>query len=524
MPRTSLAQTDCPEPHPGDPPAPHDVFASASSWPLHDTRGTRELEAALLQRWPSHTLMAWAGRRVARWVLAQAPHAKRIWVAAGPGGNGGDGLHAAAHLARQGRQVWLTLHPHASELKPATHAALQLALDAGCELAEPAVQQEADLVIDALLGLGANRPLEPPMADAVRMISAGAIPCLSIDVPTGLHADTGQALGGGLVTARATLSLLTLKPGLLMGSGRDAVGSLWFDSLDQVRQDRCVPSVARTVGPCAVPGPVAFRSHATHKGRFGDVVAVGGAIGMSGAIRMAAHAALAAGAGRVVVACLDPDMPLRDEFRPECMWMRPQDLPRWDLEACTVVCGCGAGPALGPWLPLLLQRSWRLVLDADALNDVAQQADLAAMLRNRHVRGLATVLTPHPLEAARLLGCTSTEVQADRLAAAKRLSSLYAATVVLKGSGTVVCSPEALPEVNVTGNAALATAGTGDVLAGWLAGQWASQEQRCDSESGWAQRIACCAVHLHGLGADRHGARNAVRAGDLVEIMHQLAS
>ena len=477
-----------------------------------------------MQQWPAGTLMARAGRRMASWTLAQAPHAQRVWVAAGPGGNGGDGLHAAAHLARMGRQVAITLHTGDRDLSPDTQAALQLALGAGCRLMDHPVPGWADLAIDALLGLGANRPLGPGMAAAVRLINEQLCPCLSIDIPTGLNADTGQPLGGGLIQALATLSLLTLKPGLLMASGRDAAGRVWLDRLADPPAGKNSDPVARTVRLPPAPRAGRVRPHASHKGRFGDVILVGGAAGMAGALRLAAHAALAAGAGRVIAAALDPALPLHDELRPECMWSRPDDLPHFPLEQATVVCGCGGAEAVSQWLPLLLERSWRLVLDADALNAVARRPVLAVALRYRHHQGRTTVLTPHPLEAARLLDCTGQDIQADRLRAARHLSSQYASTVLLKGSGTVIVTPGLLPEVNVTGNAALATGGTGDVLAGWLAGRWASEAPQDANESVQAHRMACDAAHMHGLAADHHGASNALRASDLVELMGRLVS
>jgi len=480
----------------------------------------------MLQRWPNGALMAWAGRRVARWALSMVPHAQRIWVAAGPGGNGGDGLHAAAHLARLGRQVVITLHPGShAERSAEVQVALDLALQAGCTLTgEPAAAHQsppADLVIDALLGLGANRPLSPAFATAVQMIAAQPAPCLSIDVPTGLNADTGQALGGGLIKARATLSLITLKPGLFMGQGRDAAGGIWLDTLEVLPNGPSHPHVAWTT--CWPTDPVLRmqRPHASHKGRFGDVVLVGGAPGMAGALRLSAHAALAAGAGRVMAAPLDPTAPLSDATRPECMWRRPEDLEVAALEKSTIVCGCGGGQAVGNWMALLMTHAWRLVLDADALNALARDPSLVGLLRARAERGQATVLTPHPLEAARLLGVEVQAIQSNRLCAARRLSSLCAATVLLKGSGSVIASPGRLPEVNPTGNAALSTGGTGDVLAGWIGGLWAGSGPAPASEFDAAHAVACAGAFIHGEAADRHGSHQALRALDLVEHMRQ---
>jgi NAD(P)H-hydrate repair Nnr-like enzyme with NAD(P)H-hydrate dehydratase domain len=231
------------------------------------------------------------------------------------------------------------------------------------------------------------------------------------------------------------------------------------------------------------------------------------------------------------------------------MWRRPEQLPILPLEQATVVCGCGGATAVDRWLPEVLARSARLVLDADALNAMARHAPLKQAMDSRLAKGQASVLTPHPLEAARLLGCSVQQIQADRLQAATQLSRLYASTIVLKGSGTVIATPGRLPEINITGNGALATAGTGDVLAGWLAGRWSSalegpetlatpDQPKADQDTaanshtdghwgtaptrGQAHRVACEAVRLHGLAADHHGTAQALRASDLVERMHCL--
>ena len=514
------------------------VLDGERPWRLHGIASSRRIEAAALQHWPPGSLMAMAGRHVARWVLGIAPHAQRIWVAAGPGGNGGDGLFAAAHLAQCGKHVSISLHGTTMEqvlqdASSTTHQALKQALNAGCMLHDAGRVRQLDLVIDALLGLGTNRPLSPSMTAAVQAIQAQACPCLSIDLPTGLQADTGQALGPVIVKARATLSLLTLKPGLFMGEGRDAAGDIWFDSLDPGPWHDAEPATAHTIARPFSSQSTPQRPHASHKGSFGDVVVVGGAPGMSGALRLAAHAALASGAGRVIAVPLDAASPLLDEGRPECMWMRPDALLQdYPLERATVVCGCGGGQAVQSLLPALVRRAQRLVLDADALNALAAQPSIALELQARADQGLPTILTPHPMEAARLLLSTAPEVQAARLNAAQRLSAQHRATVVLKGSGTVVATAGELPCVNLTGGGSLAVGGTGDVLAGWLGGRWAGahadaasetslQAERADPASQQAHRTACDAVYTHGRAADRLGSVNAVRALDLVEHMRK---
>jgi hydroxyethylthiazole kinase-like uncharacterized protein yjeF len=527
--------------------AAREVLGTEGPWTLHGTQAARMIEREKLSQWPPGQLMAWSGRRTAGWALAQAPHARRIWVAVGPGGNGGDGLHAAMHLARLGKEVTLTLPFGDRSLRPDMQALLQHALGAGCRVTHPPSAGGADLVIDALLGLGASRPLDASLAAAVRVINQQPCPRLSVDLPTGLDAETGQALGGGWVQAHATLSLLTLKPGLFMGIGRDAAGDIWFDPLDSSPLSGPIEPAAQTVAPPDRLQSAQPRLHASHKGRFGDVITVGGAPGMTGALRLAARAALAAGAGRVIVVPLNPSAPPDDGMRPECMWRPPEQLTDLPLEQATVVCGCGGGTEVDRWLPQVLARSARLVLDADALNAVARQPGLRQALQSRASRGQTSVLTPHPLEAARLLGCAVHEIQSDRLKAAAGLSSQFASTAVLKGSGTVIASPNRLPAINITGNGALATGGTGDVLAGWLAGRWSSATNLPDPsavssdaapgegtnggaptgltaawESARAHFVACEAVRLHGLAADLHGTRSALRASDLMERMHQL--
>jgi len=183
------------------------------------------------------------------------------------------------------------------------------------------------------------------------------------------------------------------------------------------------------------------------------------------------------------------------------------------LEDATVVCGCGGGAAVREALPTVLHHARRLVLDADGLNRVAGDPGLARALRARAARNLATVLTPHPLEAARLLDSSTATVQADRLGAARALAERFRATVVLKGSGSVIASPDgAAPWINGSGNAALATAGTGDVLAGWIGGWW--------SQGLGAAEAARLGVHSHGAAADRwraaRGTDAALAASELI--------
>jgi hydroxyethylthiazole kinase-like uncharacterized protein yjeF len=510
----------------------HRILGSRRAWPLHGTANSRAIEQRALASTAEHVLMQRAGLAVAQLALAVAPYARRTWVVAGPGNNGGDGLEAAVHLHRAGHDVTVSLIGGLQTQPADARAALErahgagLRIEAGCPAQAPA----CDLVVDALLGLGSTRAPQGDFAHAVALINARGAPCLAVDLPTGLAADTG-AVGDGAACVRAahTLSLLTLKPGLFTAQGRDAVGEVWLDDLGVTP---ALEPDAWLTGAPAARGRTLQRRHAQHKGSFGDVVVVGGAPGMGGAAVLAARAALAAGAGRAYLAPLDEALSTVDATRPELMlrahaWLAA---PPW-LAQRTVVCGCGGGDEVRSTLPPLLHHAAQLILDADALNALAGDEALRHALRARSARGLPSVLTPHPLEAARLLARPLAEVQADRLGAARRLAEAFGTVVVLKGSGSVVAAPAQAPHVNPTGNAALASPGTGDVLAGWIGGLWSASA----STSAWtpgadatarnasAMAAALASVWWHGQAAEGVG-HGPLRASDLIERMHALAA
>nr|WP_310740806.1 NAD(P)H-hydrate dehydratase [Aquincola sp. J276] len=412
----------------------------------------------------------------------------------------------------------MLLRADAAALPDDAARSLQRACQAGARI-ETALPErlEADLLIDALLGLGARRAPEGAVAAAIGRTALHRGPLLAVDLPSGLHAETGAPLGETVVRATDTLSLLALKPGLFTGQGRELCGRLWHDDIGVDEPQRALQApLARLAPTLAGAGSLLRRQHAQHKGSFGDVVVIGGAPGMAGAARLAGRAALAAGAGRIYLSLLDPEA-AGDDGRPELMhrpaaWSDTAGL----LTAATVVCGCGGGQAVAALLPPVLEHVPRLVLDADALNAIAADATLQQALAARARRGQHTVLTPHPLEAARLLGCSAAQVQADRLNAALQIAARLQVVVVLKGSGTVLAAPARLPMINATGNALLATAGTGDVLAGWLGGRWAPTP----GEDGWLPALD--SVRLHGAAADAAaaaGRRGPLRAAELVEAM-----
>ncbi|SEL56136.1 yjeF C-terminal region, hydroxyethylthiazole kinase-related/yjeF N-terminal region [Roseateles sp. YR242] len=507
---------------------------TTADWPLHDTAASRALEQAALAGHPPHTLIERAGEATARLALALWPHGRSVVVLAGPGNNGGDALIAGRCLAARGWQVRVhRIGPPPQAGSDAAYA-LRRAIDAGLVVHEglpdtAVLAGRIDLWIDGLLGLGTRRAPEGGIAAAIRIANQHPAPTLAIDLPSGLNADTGQALGPDVTDADHTLTLLSIKPGLFTGEGRAFSGRIWFDDLATATATATAPASAPAPMPAAGAGAAATailagtdhiacwhrhhpRGATSHKGRQGDVVVLGGAPGMRGAAWLAASAALGAGAGRVYAALLEDDgqpWPARPELMhwPADRWVQPHG---W--RDAVVVCGCGGGGALLPWLDAVLHEAQQLVLDADGLNLVAAHEGLARRLAARRARGLHSLLTPHPLEAARLLQYSGVaDIQANRLGAAQALADKFQAAVVLKGSGSILASPGQRPSINSSGSAALATAGTGDVLAGWAGGLWAQAPDASPHE------VGLTAVVWHGASAAHHG--GPLRAADLIEAM-----
>jgi hydroxyethylthiazole kinase-like uncharacterized protein yjeF len=341
---------------------------------------------------------------------------------------------------------------------------------------------------------------------------------LAVDVPSGLNANTGQfqnKSNGLHIQAKHTLQLLTAKPGCFTAHGRDACGTQWLETLGCEDLQKSVTTAAQLNAPAR---KVSKPLHASHKGSFGDVAIVGGesvalrGMGMSGAVDLAASAALHAGAGRVM-ACYLPSDSNSALHTPVLAEVMQRNFAALNLKAGTIVCGCGGGEAVRQVLPKVLQESVHLVLDADALNAISKDPWLRDLLRLRATKKLFTVITPHPLEAARLLNTSSTEVQNDRLFAAQTLAEDLKCTVVLKGSGTVIAKTGQTSIINPTGNARLATGGTGDVLAGLLGARMA--QGLSDFEA------ACAAVFEHGQVADewRFSRLPTLTAGKLAELI-----
>jgi hydroxyethylthiazole kinase-like uncharacterized protein yjeF len=340
---------------------------------------------------------------------------------------------------------------------------------------------------------------------------------LALDVPSGLDSDTGNVVEGGIaVPATHTVTFIGAKPGLFMGEGRDLAGAVIVAPLEI--EDNA-PASAVLNAPALFCAHFPARDSSTHKGTFGSLAVVGGDTGMCGAPILAARAALFSGAGKVHVALLGDGGPAYDPPHPELMLHKLDDLPLDTMDALSVGCGMGHRKRAARTLHDVLALDVPKLFDADALNLFSRDPALAAQLRARGASaGDPSVLTPHPLEAARLLGSDAKTVQRDRLAAARELAQRFASIVVLKGAGTVIAAPDGRLAVNPTGNAALATGGSGDVLGGIIGALLAQGLPRYEA--------ALAGVYLHGLAADALTARGdgpaGCTAGELAPMVRKL--
>jgi hydroxyethylthiazole kinase-like uncharacterized protein yjeF len=467
--------------------------------PLYSVAEIRAIERAAAAKLPPGALMQRAGQASANAALDLLPFATkqaRVLVLAGPGDNGGDALEAAAHLSFTGAQVTL-IHfgpEDDSSSSAERQAALQRAKgsDARFRAVEDAniVGTEWHLVVDGLFGIGLKRPIGGALRVLVETVNQLRCSVLALDVPSGLDADTGAVVGpdGVAVHATHTITFIGNKPGLHTCDGRDYAGLVDISRLE-IDASLFAPSTLHLNDVKFFARHLRARRHNSHKGSYGNVAVIGGARGMSGAPILAARTALNSGAGRVYTLFVEDPL-ASDPGQPELMCRTAEG---YDLEQATLVIGpgLGASTAAHTLLTRAIASGSPLLADADALNLLAGDTALQAVLAGRHA---PSVLTPHPLEAARLLGSSITAVQSDRLGTARELARRLNAIVVLKGSGTVIAAPDGNAAINTTGNPALATAGTGDVLAG-LCGALLAQ--------GWPHwEAALAAVWLHGMAAD----------------------
>ena len=459
---------------------------------------------------PGHELM----RRAAAAGLASLrrhwPQARHIAVWCGPGNNGGDGYLLGA-LAREAGLIIevfaLSGEAHGDALR--ARAAYESAGGRVQRLAAGIDWPPADVHVDALYGSGLNRAPTGVAAEWIARLNACGRPVLALDVPSGLDADRGTCPGEA-VRATVTVSFVAAKRGLYTGLAADHVGRLELDTLQLPEAASGIAADARLLAPAALPP----RPRVANKGDYGHLLVIGGDTGMAGAVRLCGEAGLRAGAGLVSVATRDAHVSALNAGRPELMAHGvdgPQAVAALIEKADVLAVGPGLGQAAwghALWLTAL-DAARPLVLDADGLN-------LLARSPRRFDR--PAVLTPHPGEAARLLGGTVAAVEADRFAAARALADRHQAVVVLKGAGSLIAAPDGRLDVCPWGNPGMASGGMGDLLTGIVAALLAQGAE--------AWQAACLGVGLHARAGDRAARRGerGLLASDLLAPLRALGN
>jgi NAD(P)H-hydrate epimerase len=479
---------------------------------LYAAAQTREADRRAAERGlGGGLLMERAGAAAFAALRERFPRVRRVVVVCGPGNNGGDGYVVARLAAAAGLEVTLLAAGERGRLRGAALAAADAWQAAGGSVQPfaPALLCSSELIVDALFGTGLERPVDGEWRAIIDAINAAGRPVLALDIPSGLHADTGAVLGSA-VRAAVTVTFIGLKAGLFTAQGREYSGTILFDDLGVPGEVlRALPVRARRITAASLP-MLAPRAQHAHKGIAGRVAIVGGGPGMPGAVRLAGEAACRAGAGLVTVVTHPEHAPLVSTARPELISIGATDaaglLPVLERARAAAI---GPGLGQGIWA----QSLWRaavearlpFVIDADGLRL------LAAAPRRRN----DWVLTPHPGEAAALLGCGVSEIEADRFAAVRRLQQTYGGVCVLKGSGTLVAAGDEPPWLCDRGTPALASGGTGDVLTGVIVALLAQGLAPPD-----AARLA---VWVHAVAGERAAAGDrGLLAGDLMAPISSL--
>ncbi len=434
---------------------------------LYDAATVRALDQTAINQAgvPAQELMGRAAAAALRTLQQRWPGIKRVTIVCGHGNNAGDGYALAVLAHRAGYLVKVVQITRADRLSTHAQTWFDSMLAAGLYAeSDLEIINTADLIVDALFGIGLSRAVEGSFATAIARINRSTSPVLSIDIPSGVNATTGVCMGIA-VQATATITFIGLKQGLFTADGPQYTGEVVFDDLD-VAQDvyATVQPTAKLIDMCDVAPLLQPRARTAHKGDHGHVLIVGGAPGFSGAILLAGEAAARVGAGLVSVAT-QPEIGLGvTAYRPELMVHSvagPADLTPLFARADVVAIGPGLG--LSDWaiamFAAVLNQNLPLVVDADALN----------LLATEPIRRDDWVLTPHPGEAARLLGTTTQEIHANRFNTAQRLQEVYGGTVVLKGAGSIVADGQ-LRCVLRDGNPGMGSGGMGDTLTGIIAG------------------------------------------------------
>lgn len=479
---------------------------------LYSAAQVRELDARLIAAGtPGFELMTRAAHAIWRALRRRWPDAGTVSVLAGRGNNAGDGYLVAALALRAGWQVQLLAVGDPALLQGDAALARDEARAAGVAIqAWSECTELSGVVVDALLGTGLSGAVREPYAQAIRLLNASGLPVLAVDMPSGLCADTGQVLGVA-VRAQLTLSLIGLKLGLFTGAAADWVGELQFDDLQadgQIVAEQAFS--AQRLADSTLPR-LAPRARNVHKGQLGHVLVVGGDRGFAGASLLAAHSALRAGAGLVTLATRAEHLAAAQARLPEVMAV--------GVASANQLLALGANASVWVVGPGLGQAAWgRSLLSVAAVSSAPQvwDADALNLLALGAIRlPVGAVITPHPGEAARLLGIDTAAVQADRPAAALALARRYQAVCVLKGAGTLIADPAGQLLLCDRGHPAMAGAGLGDVLAG-LIGALLAQGVA-------PMAAASLAVYLHACAGERLARLGCgLAASDLCGVIRQL--
>jgi len=434
---------------------------------LYRAEQVREFDRITIEEFgvPAAELMQRAGAAAFRLLRQAWPAARRILIVAGAGNNGGDGW-VVGRLAQQAGLEPLVICPVGRDrLSPLSQSMAEAYLAASGRLAETGFPADAEVIVDALFGTGLSRDLAPPFSDLVAAINAHPAPVLALDIPSGLEADSGRVLGIA-VEADRSISFIGLKRGMFTGSGPQCSGAIEFDGLNvPARVYSSQIADARRLDWARLRPGLPRRSRSAHKGHYGHVLVLGGELGMGGAALLASQAALRAGAGLVSLATRPQHVAAALAARPELMVLgveRSQQLGDILRQASVIAVGPGLGQA--EWG----QSLWRAALEAG--RPLVVDADALTLLAGSPMRRDDWILTPHPGEAARLLGLCPAEVQADRFAAVQALQTRYGGVIVLKGAGTLIAAAGRAPAVCSEGNPGMASGGMGDLLTGIIAG------------------------------------------------------
>jgi NAD(P)H-hydrate epimerase len=479
---------------------------------LYSAAQVRGLDASLIAAGTKgFELMQRAARATWRALVRQWPTASELTVVTGHGNNAGDGYLVAVLARRAGWSVRVLAAGDPQLLRGDAASAHAEAVSENLFIGAWSAQSELrGIVLDALLGTGLTGDVREPYASVIAAINASGLPVVTVDIPSGLCADTGRILGCA-VRADLTVTFIGLKLGMFTGDAADVVGELVFNDLHaDPHLLYGAPTSAFRLSAGNLPYP-ASRAPTSHKGKFGHVLLIGGDHGLGGAILLSAQSALRSGAGMVSVATRGEHVPAALARIPEAMVLGTSSANQL-MELLQKVSVLVVGPGLGQaaWGRSLLSVAANAPLpqvwDADALNMLAEER--VHLPKN-------CVITPHPGEAARLLGLSTAQVQADRPAAAHALSKKYTAVVVLKGAGSLIASPEGRLAVCHQGHPAMATAGLGDVLAGLLGALLAQGMAAFDA--------ACLAVWLHANAGEQQGKfGRGLAASDLIPAIRQL--